>query len=145
MREQLKWVQKNRSRGKSVRDCTSLMTGLAEDLSRVDVGRLTAIAKGLSGLVDSRFCRHCRVASLKNGELLIKVDEESLVYPTRVRWYHVLMKELPLACREATIDRIEFRYGLEGQPISMSGDLPRAASHSSGSCETRSATHEAGE
>ncbi|MFQ5415141.1 MAG: hypothetical protein ACE5E6_11855 [Phycisphaerae bacterium] len=125
--ERLGWLQRNRFRPNRAQRIGSLAAGMLERLEdprRGRSGAMADIAAALGGLVDETFCRHCRVAGVDRGRVVIHVDRDDLVFPMRVRWLLPLRDGLSRVYRRGDgVWSIRFASGRDGVPITYQGAI----------------------
>jgi len=85
-RRRLEWVQKNRVSRQRLRKVGTLIGEMAARIASQVDGTARSFAGALEGKVDETFRRHCRVAGIQGGVLVIKVDQPGLLYVMRQQW-----------------------------------------------------------
>ena len=108
------WVQRNHSATNRVVRAGAVLKDLAERTYTDAFEPAAEAASRLAGLVDEEFRRHCRVAEVRNGQLLIHVDTAELVYLMRERWHNLIREALPSICRGRSVSRLVFEFGSAG-------------------------------
>ena len=114
---ELGWVQRNRSKKSCMRSAGSLVRELAEQLYTSNVAPAIEVAAHLTRVVDEEFCRHCRVADVRGGRLLIHVGRAELVYPMRLWWEDTLREALSAVSTGCRVNRVVFAFGTAGVSV----------------------------
>ena len=109
----LDWVWRNRTRKGRAQLAGVSIARLAKRLGDTTIGASRAAALVVKDVVDSEFCRHCRIA-VNGGRLLVSVDNEPLVYSMRLQWLSPLTEALAHAPSGGRITNILFAFGTTG-------------------------------
>lgn len=123
--QRLDWVRRNRARTDRVQ---TIGAPVRQILSGVEASGFAASRESvdlLSEIVDDEFRRHCRVAVM-GRRLLVNVDQESLVYPMRMRWHVPLNEVFGRQRRRSGIRDIIFDYGKRGIRLARREGEPAA-------------------
>ncbi len=113
----LMWVARNRVRTERVRSAGALVTHLADGLVPGEIASVKAAAAMVAPLVDDEFRRHCRVASIGGGALVVHVDEPGLVGAMRLRWSGPLQAALAGSKSRRGVRRVFFEWGRAGADV----------------------------
>ena len=81
---QLDWVRRNRAGKEAVQRAGMIVARVAGRLDQETLGVCREIGVALADLVDGDFRRHCRVAGLRGGTLVITVDHPARVASMRL-------------------------------------------------------------
>lgn len=89
-RNQLEWVQRNRTRRSRTKQAGEEISRFADDVQRREVEPAMSAAAAVAPIVDEEFRRHCRVGGTAGGVVTIYVVPAQMISVMQRKWYEPL-------------------------------------------------------
>ena len=132
----LKWVQRNRQKKQRTKSLGEVAVEVVDRICQDGFDPMMKVADSLSNCVDDEFRDHCRVAGLQNQTLMIQVNQAARVSALQRRWSEEIKDHTRRVFGNATIKKINFRFGREGVLIPLPTKSERSFSNEQ-VCKTR--------
>lgn len=110
----LEWVARNRQKRHREQSISDVTRGMVEQIRAYGFDPAMQAADALAACVDDMFREHCRVASFKNHELLIHVNEAAMVSSMQRNWSQRISEQMRVSLGRGQVQKIVFQFGQDG-------------------------------
>jgi len=113
----LHWVMANRAPRGGIGRIGEMVGGLVDGAFKNDREQRAQLASVLASCGDQQFLRHCRMGELREGMLMIEVDEPGLIGVLRTRWTTKIESAFRRSRAKVGVHRVLFKFGRSGDRL----------------------------